>query len=186
MAEKTPRDQFDDFVPSGTRRGVHRAPARKGAGWIKFAWGALATGVLVVGGVGTMIVTSSSISLSDFESLFAGPAATASATPVPTAEPTVDPAAIVNVLNATGTTGVATVVGDELAAEGWTVGTRSNASQAVEETIVYYIAPTYEGAARGVVESLGYGSIKLSDNYVESSAQITIVVGQDYPAQSLP
>jgi hypothetical protein len=33
---------------------------------------------------------------------------------------------------------------------------------------------------------LGYGSIKLSDNYLESSAQITIVVGQDYPAESLP
>lgn len=181
MAEKTEHDIFDDLEITSSRRGVHRAPQRPGAGWIKFAWAALATGVLVVGGVGTLIVTSDSISMKDFESIFALPTTAPSATPKPTAAPTVDPAAVVNVLNATGETGIATLVGDQLAAEGWTVGAKSNASENTEETFIYYVNPSYEGAARGVAQSLGYGTIKLTDKYVESSAAITVVIGADYP-----
>jgi hypothetical protein len=181
MAEKTEHDIFDDLEITSSRRGVHRAPKRPGAGWIKFAWAALATGVLVVGGVGTLIVTSDSISMKDFESIFALPTTAPSATPKPTAAPTVDPAAVVNVLNATGETGIATLVGDRLAAEGWTVGAKSNASENTEETFIYYVNPSYEGAARGVAQSLGYGTIKLTDKYVESSAAITVVIGADYP-----
>ncbi len=180
MSEKFEHDQFDDVVITGERRGAHRAPRRKGAGWIAFAWAALATGILVVAGVGTLIVTSSSISLKDFESIFAVEQPTPTPTAKATAEPTLDPASLVNVLNATGTQGVATAVGDQLAAEGWTIGAKSNASQSVEETVVYYINPSFEGAARGVIKSLGYGTVKLSDKYVESSAQLTLVVGQDY------
>jgi hypothetical protein len=181
MADKTEHDIFDDLEITSSRRGVHRAPKRPGAGWIKFAWAALATGVLVVGGVGTLIVTSDSISMKDFESIFALPTTAPSATPKPTAAPTVDPAAVVNVLNATGETGIATLVGDQLAAEGWTVGAKSNASENTEETFIYYVNPSYEGAARGVAQSLGYGTIKLTDKYVESSAAITVVIGADYP-----
>ena len=87
MAEKNEQDIFDDLVITSDRRGVHRAPKRPGAGWIKFAWAALATGVLVVGGVGTLIVTSDSISMKDFESIFALPTTAPSATPKPTPEP---------------------------------------------------------------------------------------------------
>ena len=180
MAEQPEHDLFDDLEPHTDRRGVHRAPKRPGAGWIKFAWAALATGVLVVAGVGTLIVTSDSISLKDFESIFAVPVATASATPKPTAAPTIDPASVVNVLNATGEEGVATAVGDQLAGDGWTIGAKSNASETAEETFIYYGNPTLEGAARGVAQSLGYGTIKLTDKYMESSAAITLVVGSDY------
>ncbi|MDH6277146.1 hypothetical protein M2118_000097 [Aurantimicrobium minutum] len=180
MAEKTERDQFDDLAPGLDRRGVHRAPKRRGAGFVPFAWAALATGALVVGGVGTLIVTSDSISMKDFEGIFALPTAAASATPKATAVPTVDPASVVNVLNATGETGVATAVGDQIATEGWTVGTKSNASETAEQTFIYYGNPSLEGAARGLAQSLGYGEIKLTDKYIESSAQLTLVVGLDY------
>lgn len=180
MAEKTERDQFDDLAPGLDRRGVHRAPKRRGAGFVPFAWAALATGVLVVGGVGTLIVTSDSISMKDFESIFALPTATASAAPRVTPSPTVDPASVVNVLNATGETGVATAVGEKIAAEGWTVGAKSNASKNADETFIYYGNPSLEGAARGLAQSLGYGEIKLTDKYIESSAQLTLVVGLDY------
>lgn len=180
MAEKAERDQFDDLTPQTHRRGVHRAPKRRGAGFVPFAWAALATGVLVVGGVGTLIVTSDSISMKDFENIFALPTAEASATPKPTAAPTVDPASVVNVLNATGETGIATAIGDQLVTDGWTVGTKSNASEAVEKTFIYYGNPSLEGAARGLAQSLGYGEIKLTDKYIESSAQLTLVVGQDH------
>jgi len=180
MAEKTERDQFDDLAPGLYRRGVHRAPRRRGAGFVPFAWAALATGALVVGGVGTLVVTSDSISMKDFEGIFALPTAAASATPKATAVPTVDPASVVNVLNATGETGVATAVGDQIATEGWTVGAKSNASETAEKTFIYYGNPSLEGAARGLAQSLGYGEIKLTDKYIESSAQLTLVVGQDY------
>lgn len=179
MAEQPEHDLFDDLEPSTDRRGVHRAPKRAGAGWIKFAWAALATGVLVVAGVGTLIVTSDSISMKDFESIFAVPEATASATPKPTAAPTIDPASVVNVLNATGQEGYATEVGNLLAAEGWTIGAKSNASELADETFIYYGNPSLEGAARGVAQSLGYGTIKLTDKYMESSAAITLVLGND-------
>ena len=185
MADKFPRDQFDDLVVTTGRHGAHRAPRRKGAGWIAFAWAALATFVLIIAGVGTLVVTSSSISLKDFESIFVFPEPTPSPTPKPTAEPTVDPASLVNILNATGTEGVATAMGDILAADGWTVGAKTNASQVVEKTVAYYLNPTLEGAARGVIASLGYGEIELSDRYIESSAQITLVIGQDYVKKSL-
>lgn len=180
MAEKTERDQFDDLMPTSGRRGVHRAPRRRGAGFVPFAWAALATGVLVVGGVGTLIVTSDSISMKDFESIFALPTTAASSTPKASAVPTVDPASVVNVLNGTGETGIATVVGEQLVGAGWTIGAKSNASVVVAETFIYYGNPSLEGAARGLVQSLGYGQIKLTDKYIESSAPLTLVVGQDY------
>lgn len=181
MSEKYERDQFDDLAPGLDRRGIHRAPKRRGAGFVSFAWAALATGVLVVAGVGTLIVTSDSISMKDFESIFALPTAAASATPKATAVPTVDPASVVNVLNATGQSGIATAVGDQIATEGWTVGAKTNASVLTEKTFIYYGNPTLEGAARGLAQSLGYGEIKLTDKYIESSAQLTLVIGQDYP-----
>ena len=83
-------------------------------------------------------------------------------------------------LNATGETGIATAVGDQIAAEGWTVGAKSNASETAEKTFIYYGNPTLEGAARGLAQTLGYGEIKLTDKYIESSAQLTLVVGQDH------
>jgi hypothetical protein len=92
----------------------------------------------------------------------------------------VDPASVVNVLNATGETGIATAIGDQIATEGWTVGTKSNASEVTEKTFIYYGNPSLEGAARGLAQSLGYGEIKLTDKYIESSAQLTLVVGQDH------
>lgn len=180
MSEKYPKDSFDNLSQQVERRGVHRAPRKKGAGLISFAWAALATGILVTIGVAGLVVVSDSVSLRDFEEIFAVAESTPSATPRPTAAPTVDPSLLVNVLNATGTTGIATEVGDKLAADGWTVSAKSNASETVDKTVVYYGNPSLEGAARGVAESLGVGEIDLTDAYIESSAQITVVVGSDY------
>lgn len=180
MAEKYPRDSFDDLCQQVERRGVHRAPRRRGAGFISFAWAALATGILVTAGVAGLVVVSDSVSLSDFEEIFAVAEIAPSATPKPTAAPTVDPSLLVNVLNATGTSGIATAVGDTLAADGWTVSAKTNASETVEKTTIYYGNPSLEGAARGVAQSLGIGDIDLTDAYIESSAQITVVVGSDF------
>jgi hypothetical protein len=46
-----PKDRFDDLPEDLVRVGAHRAPRKKGGGWIGFAWAALATLVLTVGGL---------------------------------------------------------------------------------------------------------------------------------------
>jgi len=180
-------DAYDDIPTGLRRRGVHRAAKRTRSGYVKFAWAALATGFLVTAGVGGLVVMSDTVSLKDFTTLFAG--ATSSPTPTAevTAEPPVDPALLINILNATDASGLATTVGTTLAAAGWQVGTGTNASEVVEKTVVYYGDPSLEGAARGVLATLidsgwqtGPGTIELTDAYIESSAQLTVVLGTDF------
>jgi hypothetical protein len=49
-----PRDQFDAIPDDLTRVGAHRAPAKKGRGWLAFLWAVLATVALVAGGLFTL------------------------------------------------------------------------------------------------------------------------------------
>jgi hypothetical protein len=180
MARRSTPDRFDEISHDTARHGVHRSPRRSGARWVSFAWGALATGVLVVLGLGALIVTSDSISLNDFTALIPAPAVSANATTKATVAPTVDPATTVNVLNATSTMGLATETGVKLTAAGWKVGTKSNAASPEAKTMIYYVSPQLEGAARGVAQSLGAGTIQLSDAFAQSVAGITLVLGADY------
>jgi hypothetical protein len=180
MNKKNSVDSFDDVPVDLTRRGAHRAPVKTRRGFVVFAWGALATGLLVTAGIGGLVVVSETVSLKDFSTLFSGAVATPTPTPVPTAEPTVDPALQVSVLNATDSPGLATSVSENLTAAGWVVGSRTNASDTVENTVVYYGNPGLEGAARGVLATLGVGTIELTDAYIESSSQITVVLGSDF------
>ena len=58
-------------------------------------------------------------------------------------------------LNGTTTAGLANQVGDALAAKGWKVQSRANASQSnITSTVVYYSDPKNEGAALGAAQSL--------------------------------
>lgn len=182
MNKKYSVDEFDDIPSTLERRGSHRSPTRGRSGFVKFAWAALATGLLVVIGIGGLVVVSDTVNLKDFSSLFAGSSATPSATPVPTPAATVDPALQVSVLNATDSPGLATAVSETLTNAGWMVGSRTNASAPVANTVVYYGNPSLEGAARGVLASLGTGKIELTDAYIDSSAQLTVVVGADFLA----
>jgi hypothetical protein len=89
----------------------------------------------------------------------------------------------VNVLNATSTAGLATETGAKLTAAGWKVGTKSNSSTPETKTVIYFVQPSLEGAAKGVAQSLGAGTIQLSDLFVQSNAGITVVLGSDYAAK---
>ena len=187
MSKKNSVDAYDDIPEGLTRRGAHRSAKRTRSTYVKLAWAALATGVLVTAGVGGLAVVSDTVSLRDFSTLFAGAAPTPTPTAEVTAAPTVDPALLVNVLNATDAPGLATTVVATLGSAGWLVGTGTNASEVVERTVVYYGDPSLEGAARGVVASLvaagwdtGSGTIELTDAYIESSAQLTVVLGADF------
>ncbi|UFS59600.1 LytR C-terminal domain-containing protein [Subtercola endophyticus] len=161
------------------RRGAHRGPKRRGRGWITFAWAALATGVLVgLGVVGLFAVDNSN----QFTSAIGGGSSAASsdsATPVPTVEPTTDPAATVTILNGTTTSGLATRAGDRATAAGWTVGAEANASTSdITTSTVYYSDAASEGAAKGLAAALGGISISLSDQF--QGATLTAVLGTDY------
>ena len=188
-----PADRFDRPPADLQRVGAHRAPGRRGRGWIVFAWSALATGVLVGLGVLGMFVINDRVSFDgvlssdNADSGSTGtPAPAASDTPAPVVppEPTIDPAVNVVILNGTDVTGLAGTAGDALVAEGWTVGSRSNADATdVATSTVYYTDAAQEGAALGLAQSLGGVAIALSDQFkVEGDNRMTVVLGADYAA----
>lgn len=183
-----PKDQFDELPDELLRVGAHRGPAPKGRGWIAFAWAALATGVLVVGGIYGLSRIDQSYS---FDLPFAG--GETSAPNVPTPEPTVavepvtDPNTIpereivITVLNGTRTPGLESEAAGALTALAWNVGSTATASDnTIEETVVYYSNAEDEDVALGISQALGVGTIRLSDFFV--GAKITIVLGSDYAA----
>lgn len=189
METAPPTDRFDDIPEDLDRVGAHRAPVKRGRGWIAFAWAALATGVLVLAGVLGLAAFSDSISIDlPFESSASAPAEDTGATeeaPVETVEPALDPTVAISVLNGTANVGLAGVVGDSLVEAGWggaaaDVGTRANAAtDDVATTVVYYQSAEQEAAALALVQSLGVGEIRLSQDY--PSSPITVLIGADYP-----
>lgn len=178
-----PPDRFDDVPADLQRVGAHRAPKKKGRGWIMFAWAVVATILLSGAGILGLAVIDSSIS---FEIPFLAPEKTETPTPEPVkpADPVVDAEVPLSILNGTKTAGLATTVGDSLEAQGWGgaaegIGSRANASSDdIEKTTVYYDDPALEGVARGLVLALGVGDVQLSKDFPGS--QITVVVGLDY------
>src|SRR4051812_48891939 len=142
-----PPDRFDRPPADLQRVGAHRAP-RPARGWITFAWAAVATAILVGLGVLAMFVINDRVAFNPFGS--SAPTVTAEPTTTPTVQPTLDPSVNVIVLNGTTVAGLAGQVGDALAGQGWTVGSRSNATtQDVKTSAIYYGDPSLEGAARG-------------------------------------
>ncbi|MEO7148103.1 MAG: LytR C-terminal domain-containing protein [Terrimesophilobacter sp.] len=178
-----PHDRFDDVSDQMERVGAHRAPVKKGRGWIGFGWAALATVVLTAGGLVGLAAINNNI---NFDLPFLQPQTTSAPTPTKeqTAEPILDPDVPLTILNGTPTPGLANQVGDALVKQGWKgaaedVGSRANAAaRDVKTTVVYYSDPSYEGAARGLVLALKAGEIRLSSDYPASA--VTIVIGSDY------
>ena len=176
MAQKFPRDRFDS-IPHGIERvGAHRAPARRGAGWVAFGWAALVTVVLVGVGIGGVILFNDRLNFGD-----TGAVATPTPTAAVTAPPTVAPDIPVTVLNGTTTSGLAARAGETLTAAGIPVGTTANASENdLTETVVYYATPDLEGAARGVAAAIPEADVRLSEQFAQIGTPLVLVVGSDY------
>lgn len=184
-------DQFDQQPDDLLRVGAHRGPRKKGRGWVAFAWAALATVVLVIGG---LFGLSRLVDGVNFDiPIFGGDSTpTPTPTPTPTVPALTDPATLdparkisITVLNGTPTVGLENTVGNLLAKAGWPIGARTLASETtVEKTYVYYSDPANEDVARGLVEALGVGDIRLSDAFL--GAPITIVLGADYVPPAAP
>lgn len=188
MAHNYAKDRFDEVPADLKRVGAHRAPVRPGRGWFVFLWSALAVLVLVGVGILALNVLGDRISFVDTST----PAASTPApTETPTAVPTIDPNSMVTILNGTTTRGLATSAIEKLNAAGWTQSITPGSASAsdVETTTVYYEDPSQEGAARGLAEGLGIGSIQLSTQFQipvgegeEPILQLTVVLGADYVA----
>ena len=186
MARKFVKDRFDSPTYGLDRVGAHRAPAKKGRGWIAFWWALGATILLIVLGVVGIFTINNRLDFSNIPGLSSASASasgTSTPTPtvIPTPAPTVDPALAVTVLNGSANNGVAASVSKILSAAGWVVSITGNASSNTEPTtVVYYADASLEGAARGIAASLPGSMIMLSTSFVGSGADVTVVVGNDY------
>lgn len=180
-----PNDRFDDIPEDLVRVGAHRTPPRRGRGWVMFAWAALATGILVVGGLYGLSRFDPSIdfALPVFDG---GEEPGPSSSPTPSATPVTDPSTVppelglsLSVFNGTPTDGLQDAVADQLAAAGWPDPVRANAVDRDETvTTIYYWSTDFEGIALGLRELLGVGNPVLSDAF--PGAPVTIVLGTDY------
>ncbi|QEO09376.1 LytR C-terminal domain-containing protein [Protaetiibacter larvae] len=183
-----PRDQFDDVPRDIDRVGAHRAPRKRGRGWIRFGWAALATVALVVAGL---------FALSLYDPRFEIPiigggdetvAPSDTPTPLETAVPVTDPSTLdpaflqtitISVLNGTPTPGLSNIAADQIRAAGWPDPSRAGASNTEEPTtFVYYGSADAEGVARGIMQLIGASDVRLSDAF--PTATITVVLGADY------
>ncbi|MEJ3403811.1 LytR C-terminal domain-containing protein [Rathayibacter sp. YIM 133350] len=178
MATSTPKDRFDEFPNDLERVGAHRAPRRRGRGWVVLGWAALATVVLIViGAVGILWLNNGL----DIETPLTTSSATPTASGAPAAAPTTDPSVSVTVLNGTTTEGLAGTVADILRGQGWNVGATSNAdSSDIAKTRVYYADAGLEGAARGAAAALPGADVALSQDFAQTGAQLVVVIGTDY------
>jgi len=186
----TPRDRFDNIPADLVRVGAHRGPAKRGRGWVSFAWFALATGLLIVGGLYGLSRVNPAIS---FElPVIAGGGANPTSTPstAPVVPPmTVDEwkaadpaiALTISVLNGSPTDGLQSQAALQIGGAGWPAPDAQNASARDREvTVIYYHTAAYEGIAKSLAAVLGVDpvNIQLSDFYL--GAPVTIVLGADY------
>ena len=184
MPTTYPPDRFDEWPSDLQRVGAHRAPAKANRRFVAFAWAALVTGVLVAAGIFALAKFSDAINI---DLPFAGGiSASESVTPSAsaTAEPKIDPALPITILNGTTTNLLAKQVGDFLVTRGWDgaaegVGSRLSASEnTITATVVYYNDVANEAAARAMVGTLGVGTISLGNTYPDSP--LTVVIGSDF------
>ena len=184
-----PKDRFDELPDDLQRIGAHRAPARRGRGWIAFAWAALATLVLILGGIiGLRTFVGMELDI-PFLSTTPSPGPVVAPTRTPTAEPVLDPSSIdparaitTSIYNGTTAAELQNTVGDALTAAGWTIDARARASTSdVAVTTVYYSDPANEDVARGLVVALGIGEISLVPAETFPGNPLNIVIGADYP-----
>ncbi|AZZ55911.1 LytR C-terminal domain-containing protein [Rathayibacter iranicus] len=176
MSNTHPTDRFDEALATEGRVGAHRRPPAPHARAIAFAWAALATGVIVLLGFIGLLVIDDRV---EFTDVFTAP--TAGATPTTAA--TVDPTLGVSALNGTATAGLAAKASSALTAAGWSVPTVANANtEDVTVTTIYYTDPALEGAALGLADSLGVGTLTLSQDFAETGT-VVVVLGADFAAK---
>ena len=184
----TPLDRFDDIPHDLRRVGAHRAPAKRGRGWVNFAWAALATGVLVVGGLYGLSRVNPAISF-EIPVLAGGEAEPGStATPKPEATPLTDPSLVdpaleltLSVFNASPTDDQQDAAAAQIELAGWPEPASAvAATRDQESTVIYYNGAQYESIALGLAQLLGIDAANTVNSDAYLGAWVTIVLGADY------
>lgn len=192
-----PRDRFDD-VTDGPRVGAHRGPARRGGGWVVFAWAALATGVLVGVGVLVLALANGSVQFTEGSGgATSAPSASATSTPTSSASAGSEPSGAASspaaaaaspadqgattlvVLNGTSTTGLAANASTKLTGAGWKVTSTGDAgTTGSTQTIVYYQQESQAALAEGIAKSLGTSAVQRSSAF--PNADVSVILGADF------
>ncbi|WP_309713591.1 LytR C-terminal domain-containing protein [Pseudolysinimonas sp.] len=184
----TTHDRFDDIPDDLVRVGAHRAPVKRGRGWINFAWAALATGVLIVGGLYGLSRVNPAIS---FEiPVLGGDAAEpgTTSTPEPEATPLTDPALVdpalnltISVFNASPTDDQEDAAAAQITQANWPQPAAAVASERDQElTVIYYNGAQFESIALGLAQLLGTDPANIANSDAYLGAPVTIVLGADY------
>ncbi|MBG6218563.1 hypothetical protein IWX75_003048 [Arthrobacter sp. CAN_A6] len=187
---KYPADEFDDIPISVDRQGVHRErlmPDRSNGLALKILVGVLA---LLVGLAAYFLLPR--LGLEAVPSGSTASAADASGVPTPDPDPAeagsgesastspavVDRSQALNVLNATGTAGLATTAAGRLAAEGWSGAIAGNwAGPPVQASTVLYGDADQQPAAQELAADLGIATVMASPDV---APLITAVLGPDF------
>lgn len=190
-----PRDRFDDIPDDLVRVGAHRGPAKRGRGWVAFAWAALATGVLIIGGLYGLSRVNPDISF-ELPDLGVGGVAQpgGSSTPEPEVEAITDPALVdpavaetlsISVLNGAPTADLEDAAVAQITQAGWPEPSGAVAGAREEEfTRIYYNGAQYEGIALGLAELLGTDPANIFNSDFYLGATVTIVLGADYASSA--
>lgn len=184
----SPRDRFDDIPDDLVRVGAHRAPPRRGRGWVNFAWAALATGVLIVGGLYGLSRVNPAISFELPDLGGGGATPGASVTPKPEVTPLTDPTLVdpalnltISVLNASPTADLEDAAAEQIALANWPAPAAAVASTRDRETtVIYYNGAQFEAIALGLAQLLGTDPANVVNSDAYLGATVTIVLGADY------
>ncbi len=198
MARSHPTDRFDSVPNSLLRVGAHRAPTRRRSRWIVFAWAALATGILIAGGVAGLHVINNRIQFNDDSGPRSAnpppsstPSATGSPSSLPTpavpspAAPAVDKSVTITILNSSAKSGLASATVKKIVAAGWNPDAvaATGDTSGVETTTVYYSDSARENVARGLAKTLGGVAVAKSSEYTSYGTQLVAVLGMDFAAR---
>ncbi|HWU46074.1 MAG TPA: LytR C-terminal domain-containing protein [Humibacter sp.] len=180
MAHSYPKDRFD-AVPDDLRRvGAHRAPRSKARAWIWIGWCALAIVLIVGAGILGISIINGNVDVPGFSAQTTSGTPTATSTPTPTITPIVDPKLNITVLNGTNQPGLAGEVATTLGKAGWKHISTANASQTdLKKTVIYYSADKNRAAALGAARSLPGATVSKTQDFVDTGADLTVVVGSD-------
>ncbi|RZI92524.1 MAG: LytR family transcriptional regulator [Microbacterium sp.] len=188
-----PPDRFDELpTPDDARRlgesrrvGAHRAEEPRLRRRSVLLWAALATVVLIAGGIVATLWAGGRF----------GPGITTPVGPtaVVTADPVLDTTYTVVVLNATPQDGLGGQLSADIVAAGWSaddVTAGDAGSHDFARTTVFYAHTDDEAAARGLAQAIGGADVELSEAYQdpenEELRQLVVVIGLDRATEATP
>ncbi len=190
-----PRDEFDTVPESSARQGVHRKrliPARSSGLGLKITVGVLA---LLIGLGAYFILPRLGLTAGDDGGSAASPTTssadpgaaqsdgatadlTATATDVADAPGSADQAQTINILNGTGTPGLASVAAGRLESAGWSSVIPGNwAGAPLDASVVFYNGEAQRGSAEAVAADLAITDLIDSPDV---SPDIAVVLGPEF------